>query len=139
MAARLERKMVWNEWFTARRPVFRRISRSTVVWVLLLVAASVVPLGSTGAATGNTTLLAHLAGYGVLAALLVRDGYGFVGAVIGATVVGAGIELVQWGLPYRSLSGVDVLVNLLGASIVATGARLLSFAVEGGVTPVDDG
>ncbi|WP_248897403.1 VanZ family protein [Haloplanus halobius] len=99
----------------------------------LLVASVVRPPGAESAATGWLPPSAwfHAAGYAGVTLVLsyalraARDDWRrLLGAFACATVVGAGIELVQMGLPYRTFSVGDVLVNAAGAALAVVGWRL---------------
>ncbi|GAB6860436.1 hypothetical protein JCM17092_05250 [Haloplanus litoreus] len=108
-----------------------RISITVVVAVSLLVASVLNPrwLGAAGPGTvAGITVWLHLLGYAVLGATVVPFfGSGWRGmavAVAVATAYGAGIELLQFGLAYRTASLADFATNGLGA--------VLGVAVRGG-------
>jgi VanZ family protein len=81
--------------------------------------ASVTPIsGGNAPVTGAPVpldLLAHVAGYAVLAALLVRARVPVAPAVLVAATFGVGIEGVQIAVATRTPSAVDALANLAGA------------------------
>jgi len=101
---------------------FHRTSVTVVVAFSLLVASVLNPrwIGATGpATTTGITAWLHLVGYAVLGATVVPFfGVGWRGmavAVAVATAYGAGIELLQFGLAYRTASLADFVINGLGA------------------------
>ena len=106
-------------------------STLTVAAGLALLVGSVVNpdwFGSSGADAATVSWLFHLVGYAALAAAarpLFGPGWrGAAAAVAVATGVGAGIELVQLGLAYRTGSVADAALNAVGAAagVVAAGA-----------------
>ncbi|XVH32454.1 VanZ family protein [Haloferacaceae archaeon DSL9] len=102
---------------------------SLVVLCVALFVASVVPLPDatpkSGPAGFGFTAWFHLFGYAALAALCrfdaVTDRFARPYAVAVGFAVGYGslIELTQGFLPWRTMSGVDVLVNASGAALGA--------------------
>ena len=103
---------------------FHRMTVTVAVALALLVGSVVRPrwLGVVGAAnTVGLTAWLHLVGYAVLGAAVVpffgAGWRGLVVAVVVATAYGAGIELLQFGLAYRTASLVDFAVNGLGAML----------------------
>lgn len=87
----------------------------------MIAAGSLVPLPeSGGTATIPVTAVGHLVGYGALAYCITRvstaTGVGAVTAVILATAVGAGIELLQVYVPTRSFAWTDIALNAGGAT-----------------------
>ena len=116
----------------------RRYRLAAVAWLLIVVGASVVdpavvlgtaPSGSTGplAVVGiDAFVVAHLIAYGVLGWLVVAvfDSdtdvrHGVIVAVVVATAVGVGIEVVQATLSTRTASTADALINAAGAVVGA--------------------
>lgn len=94
-------------------------------WCVALVVASVVPIPGSSAGPSvflfNPTAAFHLIGYGVLGALTI-DAIGprrraFVLAVLFAAAVGAGIEVLQSAIPWRTFAIADLVINTLGALI----------------------
>ena len=108
------------------------------VLATLLVFSVVRPPGMTGRALGPlgvfplTTWL-HAIGYAGLAFVLAyafrtspRPDWQVLCVVFAlATAYGAGIELIQSTLAYRSFDVGDILVNALGAAVAVTGWKLL--------------
>jgi VanZ family protein len=91
-----------------------------LAWALAVLAASVVDPGVAGTLGAETTLHVHAAAYAGLAlavgyALLAADRRSLLVAVAIATLFGAGVELVQWPLAYRTASALDAAVNAVGA------------------------
>jgi len=79
---------------------------------------------------GGTAHL-HLLAYAALAALvaharLAADRRTLAVAVAFATLFGAGIELLQGALPYRTMAASDVVLNAVGAAAGAAGWRVLA-------------
>lgn len=116
----------------------RHPRRAVAAWILIVGAASVVDpavvLGTAASGpTGPLTLLgidafvaSHLIAYGVLGWLLVgvfgsdtdvRNGV--ITAVVVATAVGVGVELLQAPLSARTASTTDALINAVGAVVGA--------------------
>lgn len=103
--------------------------------VAVLLVGSVAPV-PTAPGDGGGILLwtapAHLLGYALLGWLAYayrRAGdstpFDAIVAVAFATTYGAGIELLQWPLPHRQFSLLDVALNGLG-SVVGVGAGIVA-------------
>lgn len=99
---------------------------------MLLVASiityfSVVSLDSSATGRFSFSFL-HLAAYfGLSAAFLVYfhdTQKGHLEAVLAAGLFGLGIEILQYGIPYRAFTFQDVAVNFIGASIVLLDHRI---------------
>lgn len=94
----------------------------------LLLGSVVDPgwFGPPGGTAAGLSWVAHLLGYAALAATVrPRFGsgwHGAVAAVLVATGFGAGVELVQLGLPYRTASVADAVLNGVG-SVVGAAVR----------------
>lgn len=90
--------------------------------------ASVTPVASLAAGSSGfgipIDLLFHLVGYAVLTVLLLRAGLAPWAAVLLAVSFGAGIEVVQGPLPYRSRSLLDAGVNLAGGVLAWLGVAV---------------
>jgi VanZ family protein len=106
----------------------------TVAVGLALISGSVVHpdwLGSSGADTAAFSWAFHLVGYAVLAAAVRRsfgpEWRGAAAAVAVATGVGAGVELVQLGLAYRTGSVADAVLNAAGSIAGVTAARVARY------------
>ena len=93
---------------------------------LAIVTASLVPPpeAASGPAFGpvGADAVAHALGYALLAVALARalaSGAGAVplAAFVGACAVGAGVELLQWPLTYRTASVADAAANAVGAGL----------------------
>lgn len=92
-------------------------------WCVALVLASVIPIpGSSGSPSVlpfSPTAPFHLVGYGVLGALTIdavgprRGAMAF--AALFAMSVGAGIEVLQVTIPWRTFAIADLAINALGA------------------------
>jgi VanZ family protein len=127
--------------FRLRLPLVPRWLRwSLVVAVLatLLVFSVVRPPGTTGRAFGPLgafplTAWLHAIGYAGLAVVLAyalqtspRPDWQILCVVFAfVTAYGAGIELIQSTLAYRTFDVGDILVNALGAAVSVTGWKLL--------------
>ena len=96
-------------------------------WCVALVVASVSPVSLLGAPAGPSVLPVsptapfHLIGYAVLGALTV-DAIGprrgtLIFAVLFAAGVGAGIEVLQSTIPWRTFAIADLAINTLGALV----------------------
>lgn len=94
---------------------------------IAILVVSMVPIPGAVPEEGGgipTSVLFHFVGYGVLAALLAvsvlveetRDRASLTGA-FGASAYGILIECLQYPIPYRSFSYLDMLVNGLGATV----------------------
>jgi VanZ family protein len=101
-----------------------RITVTVAVALAILVGSVVRPRWFGVAGTANTaglTAWLHLVGYAALGATVVpffgSRWRGLAVAVVVATAYGAGIELLQFGLAYRTASSVDFAVNGLGATL----------------------
>ena len=117
---------------TRSLPAVPRELRYTLAvgWALLVLVASVVEPGAGGPAAGMTLHL-HAGAYAGLAfavgyALLAADGRALLAAVAVATLYGAGVELLQGLLAYRTASALDALVNGVGAAAGALLWRLVA-------------
>lgn len=112
----------------------RWIAVALVAAAILLI--SVVPIpGSVPEEGGGVpiSVLFHFSGYAVLAATMVRalssskhrrrSSTG--GAVVGASGYGALVELIQFGLPYRTFSYLDMVINASGAAVAPLVVLLL--------------
>lgn len=81
-----------------------------------------------GAAPGGTFSFLHLAAYfGLASAFLLKfhdTKRGHVEAFLAAGLFGLGIEIFQYGIPYRAFTLQDVAMNFLGASIVLLDHRV---------------
>jgi VanZ family protein len=94
-------------------------------WALVVLYASAVePTGGPPSAllAVATTVHLHFLAYAVLAALagyalLAADRRALVAAAGAAALYGAGVELLQGRLPYRTMSGFDAAVNAAGAVV----------------------
>lgn len=114
------------------------LRRAVAVWILIVGGASVVdPAVVFGtAASGSTSpltlvgidafVVSHLIAYGVLGWLLVgvfdsNAGvrHGVIAAVVVATAVGIGVELLQTPLAARTASTTDAIINAVGAVVGA--------------------
>ena len=127
--------------FRLRLPLVPRWLRwSLVVATLatLLVLSAVRPPGTTGRTLGPLgvvplTAWLHAIGYAGLAFVLAyalqtspRPDWQILCVVFAfATAYGAGIELLQSTLAYRTSDGGDILVNAGGAAVAVTGWKLL--------------
>jgi hypothetical protein len=119
----------------SRKPRYDR----PITVVLALLLASVVDPGWLGSAGGSAAALApafHLVGYAVLGAV-VRPAFapgwrGTLAAVAVVVAVGAGVEGVQAGLPYRTASAADAAINGVGGLL---GASVRGFLGRGSSTP----
>jgi VanZ family protein len=117
-------------------PADHRSRRGAAVWLLVVVAASLVdPAVLAGSPTGRSVraaptpgidafAVAHIVAYGVLAWLLVGAVRSQSGpartALVAATLavtVGVGVELLQAPLAARTASLTDALVNTVGAAV----------------------
>ena len=79
----------------------------------------------------ETTVYLHFVAYGGLAgavgyALLAAGPRTLLAAAAVATLYGAGVEVVQGALPYRTMSGFDVVVNAAGAVVGALLWRIVA-------------
>ncbi|WP_281194006.1 VanZ family protein [Halorubrum sp. F4] len=113
----------------------------------VVLVASVVPVPETGGDGGiggvvvavpvSPTDPFHLVGYAVLAALVARatgrSGRGLVVAAAVAVGFGFGVELLQFGIPWRTFAWRDSFVNAIGA----TGGALAVAARTGRTVPED--
>ncbi|MFB6090503.1 MAG: VanZ family protein [Halobellus sp.] len=104
--------------------------RLAVTWILLVLLASVVDPsgllagGGSGAAGPGVDTWAHLAGYAVLAWVLAAafggsERRGALLAVVVASAVGVGAELLQAPIPTRTASVADAVANAVGAVVGA--------------------
>jgi hypothetical protein len=98
-----------------------RSTPTVTVGSVVLLGSVVNPawLGSSGADAASLSWVFHLVGYAALAAAvrsLSGPGWrGAAAAVVVATGFGAGVELVQLGLEYRTGSVADAALNAGGA------------------------
>lgn len=103
-------------------------SRWTGITVLAgaILVVSVVPIpGAVPDESGGlpTSLLFHAVGYAALAMTLrisliaTRRPHTNAGALLGASAYGALIECLQYPLPYRTFSYLDMLINATGAGL----------------------
>ena len=119
-------------------PRWLRWSLAVAVLATLLVFSVVRPPETTGRALGPLgvfplTAWLHAIGYAGLAFVLAyalqtspRPDWQILCVVFAfATAYGAGIELIQSTLAYRSFDVGDILVNALGAAVAVTGWKLL--------------
>ncbi|WP_338740796.1 VanZ family protein [Haloplanus salilacus] len=106
--------------------------RSTItvaVGIVVLLGSIVNPawFGSPGDGAAALSWIFHLVGYAALAAAvrpLFGPGWRGVGAAVAvATGFGAGVELVQVGLAYRTGSVADAALNAVGSVAGVTVAR----------------
>jgi hypothetical protein len=100
------------------------------LWGIVVLCASVVDPGAgTVQATGFDPTLFHVLGYGGLSLLVgwglaVVDRRRLLAVTLLVTLFGAGIELLQGPLPYRTMAGLDAVTNAVGA---AAGAVLCAW------------
>lgn len=106
----------------------RRARRLAVAWILLVLLASVVDpsglLAGGGSGAAGVDTWAHLAGYAVLAWVLAAafggsERRGALLAVVVASAVGVGAELLQAPIPTRTASVADAVANAVGAVVGA--------------------
>lgn len=113
----------------AERTVLPASARARWLAVALLAGAilvvSVTPIPASVPEEGGglpTSVLFHFLGYAALAAALAlallsrRLGVAIGGAFVGASGYGVLMELLQFGLPYRTFSYLDVAINASGAA-----------------------
>jgi VanZ family protein len=110
-------------------------SRVAAAWLLALVVAALLPTGGAGGAPPVPALagvgadhLLHAVGYGLLAVAVARaassERSGVRAAAAGlvaAVVAGAGTELLQAPLPWRSATTGDLAADALGAAVALAG------------------
>jgi VanZ family protein len=106
----------------------RQWAALAVGFAVVVLAASLVPTsGGESFPTGADKLL-HVVGYAAIAfaagkALEDATDRALVGVVVGVTVFGAGVELLQ-PVAGRATSGLDALANLVGAVLGALATRI---------------
>lgn len=116
--------------------------RPAILFAALLLVASLVPVPESGAqqvpALFGLALdkWVHAGSYGLLTGLLVWGHERRTVVAVGALAVlaiayGGGIELLQWAVPSRDISGLDFLANAVGAVLAG-----VVWAVLGDVTPL---
>ena len=99
-----------------------RLRLALLLWVLGIVVASLIP--STGVSFWNLDKVGHFLAYAGLATLICLSFEGTkarLGALIGAVVLGALLEVAQSFVPGRDMSLLDATTNTLG---VLSGAVL---------------
>lgn len=102
----------------------RRLNRGLAIGIAgVILAGSIVPVpGGGGTGMVRLTMLGHLTAYFLLAGALLLVFHdtprGHVEAVAAAVGFGIAMELVQLQVPTRTFAVADVLVNMLGASLV---------------------
>ncbi len=87
-----------------------------------------LPTGPYDPSGANLTYLYHVAAYLVLAAALLLYFHdtpkGHIEAVVAASLFGAVIEVVQYGVPGRHFTLIDIGLNIFGASLVLLDHRI---------------
>lgn len=94
----------------------------------VILATSLVPGGGGGWTVGPVGVdkLLHVAGYGVLAvttlfALRARDVRTSLAVVVLVTLFGGAVELLQWPVPGRAVSLLDLVADAVGALLGVVG------------------
>ncbi len=107
----------------------RRWRLAAAIWAAVIFASGMVPTQSTVAAVSGghdtaVTTAAHFAVYAVLGFMLgvalsgwTPDGWGVLGALALAAVLGGAIEVIQGPLSYRDAQLADFLVDVAGAAV----------------------
>lgn len=94
------------------------------LWILLILAASLLPRDTSGA-SGTSW---HMFGYGVLV-LLLASWLPVARAAVTAWTIGAIVELLQWIVAYRMAETGDLVANAAGVALgLILRAGYLAFA-----------
>lgn len=109
-----------------------------------ILAASLVPGGGGGGAIGPVGVdkLLHVAGYAVLAvttldAMRDRTLRAVLAVVVFVTVFGGAVELLQWPVPGRRVSVLDLVADAVGAVLGAAGWWVSGSSPTDETAPVD--
>jgi VanZ family protein len=102
-----------------------------VAVALAILAGSLVPGSASGAAGGTVgpvgvDKLLHVVGYAVLAVIRLwaapaRDARSVLAVVVAVTAFGGAVELLQWPIPGRSVSLLDLVADAVGAVLGTAG------------------